>query len=106
MQRSLQIRTISFHNFQERAFFGLLTLIALTAALYLYFVSATILRVVERTSAESEVKTLDTKISVLESEYMSSGAIIDLPSAKTLGYQEVAKIDYVSRTTSLSFANR
>ena len=106
MQRSLQIKTLSFHNLEERLFFMLATLIALAAALYFYFISATILRVVDRTTALAEAKILDTEISNLESEYMSPIAAIDLPAAKILGYREVAKIDYVSRTTSLGYAKR
>ncbi len=104
MQNNLQINSLSLNNFEERAFFTLATLLALSVALYLYFISATILNVVDRTSALGEAKVLDTKISELESEYMAFGAVIDLPAAKTLGFQEIAKIDYVSRTTSLGFA--
>lgn len=104
MQRNIRISTISFHNFEERAFYALLLLIVLSVSLYLYFVSTTILRVMDRTVALGEAKVLDTKISQLESEYMASGATIDLPVAKNSGYEEIAKIDYVSRTTSLGFA--
>jgi hypothetical protein len=104
MQNRLHIRSIAVHNFEEKMFFALAVCIALTLGLYFYFISATILRVVDRTGALAEAKVLDTKISELESEYMSRGAGIDLPSAKTLGYEEVAKIDYVSRTTALGFA--
>jgi hypothetical protein len=106
MQKSLPIRILSFHNFEERTFFFLVSLIVLSVSLYIFFVSATILRVVDRTAAQSEAKILDTKISELESDYMAFGAAIDLPTAKTLGYEEIAKVDYVSRTTSLGFATR
>lgn len=106
MQKSLSIRSISLHNFNETAFFLLSSLIVVSISLYLYFISATILRVVDRTSALAEVKVLDTKISELESEYMAFGGGIDLSKAKTLGYEEIAKVDYVSRTTSLGFASR
>lgn len=106
MQNSLQIRSISFHNFEEKTFFALAALLVLSIALYFYFISATILSIVDRTTALGETKILDTKISELESEYMAFGSVIDLPTAKTLGYEEIAKIDYVSRTTSLGFAKR
>lgn len=106
MQKSLYIKSIYVHNLEERLFFVLTALIAVTVALYCYFISSTILRVVDRAAALAEVKVLDTKISELESEYMSSGAVIDLSGAKSLGYEEVAKIDYVSRTASLGFAKR
>jgi hypothetical protein len=106
MQNSLHIKTISLHNFAEKTFFALVSLLALSVALYLYFISATILSVVDRSAALNETKILGTKISELESEYMAFGAAIDLSGAKTLGYEEVAKIDYVSRTASLGFATR
>lgn len=106
MQNSLQIRSISFYNFEEKSFFTLIALLVVSVALYLYFISATILSVVDRTAALAEAKILDTKISELESEYMAFGSVIDLSGAKNLGYEEIAKIDYVSRTTSLGFAKR
>lgn len=106
MQNSLQIKSISFQNFEEKTFFTLIALLVLSVALYFYFISATILSVVDRTTALGEAKILDTKISELESEYMAFGTVIDLSAAKTLGYEEIAKIDYVSRTTSLGFATR
>jgi hypothetical protein len=106
MQNSLQIRTISFHRFEEKSFFALIVLLLLSSALYFYFISATILSVVDRTTALGEAKILDTKISQLESEYMAYGSVIDLSGARTLGYEEIAKIDYVSRTTALGFAKR
>ncbi len=105
MQRSLHITSVSFHNLQERAFFALIFLIAAVAASYLYMVSTAVMRVVDRTEALAEAKVLDTKISELESEYMASGAVIGLSDAKILGYEEIAKIEYVSRVASLSFAH-
>lgn len=102
MQKSLPI--VSFYNFEERAFAALASLLVLSAGLYIYFISATVLSIVERTNAIAETKVLDTKISELESEYMTFGSGIGLSEAKLLGYQEIAKIDYVSRTTSLGFA--
>lgn len=106
MQRSLHIKSIAFHNFSEKAFFVLVFLVVITALLYAYFISATVLRVVDRTAALSEAKILDTKISILESEYMASGTVIDISGVKDLGYKEIAKVDYVERTASLGFANR
>jgi cell division protein FtsL len=104
MKNNLHIKTLSFHDFEERAFFTLVLLTVLSVSFYIYFVSATVLRVVDRTAALGEIKVLDTKISELESEYMAFGAMTDLSAAKTSGYEEIAKIDYVSRTTSLGFA--
>lgn len=104
MQKSLQVTSISIYRLEERVFAALVSFLLLSAALYIYFISTTILSVVDRTNALSEIKILDTKISELESEYMAFGSSIGLPEAKTLGYQEIAKIDYVSRTSSLGFA--
>ena len=84
----------------------MIALLGLSMALYFYFISATILSVVDRTTALGETKMLDTKISELESEYMAFGSVIDLASAKIMWYEEIAKVDYVSRTTSLGFASR
>lgn len=104
MQNSLYIKSIPFNNLEERIFFTLMSLLVFSVILYLYFMSVTVLSVVQRTSAMNQTKILDTKISEIESEYMSIGALADLSSVKAEGYKEIAKIDYVSRTTSLGFA--
>jgi hypothetical protein len=104
--KSLHTNAISFQDFEEKFFFALMTLIAVVLCLYFYFISVTILRVVDRTTALGEAKILDTKISELESEYMALGSAIDLSEAKLSGYQEIAKVEYVSRTASLGFATR
>lgn len=106
MQKSLHIKSVSFDNLEEKIFFTLSFLVVLTVALYCYLISSTILRIVDRTAALGEAKILDTKISHLESEYMSAGTVVDLSSAQMMGYKEVAKIDYVSRTAPLGFAKR
>lgn len=106
MQKILQIRSLPFPFFERRTFFFLVGLFAVSSALYLYFISATILSIVARTTALNEAKILGTKISVLESEYMAFGNTFDLQNAKTLGYEEISKIDHLSRTASLGFAER
>ncbi len=104
MSQKTTLVTVSIYRFEERAFAALVALLALSAALYIYFISVSVLSVVDRTNALSEIKVLDTKISELESEYMAFGSSIGLSEAETLGYKEIAKIDYVSRTPSLGFA--
>ncbi len=107
MQNTLTLRSTSFGNIEEKAFFLLVTLILFSVSLYIYFISGTILSVVDRTSASSEIKILNTKVSTLESEYMSSlDTTTNLEEVKKMGYSEISKIDYISRSTTLGFARQ
>ncbi|MFA5830388.1 MAG: hypothetical protein WC878_01000 [Candidatus Paceibacterota bacterium] len=102
MQENIQIKSISLYDFEQKMFWLFATLIFCTLVFYMYVISSTILNIVARETAERDVKSANSVISVLESEYIALGRNLDLNNAKDLGYREVAEVDYVSRTPVLT----
>jgi len=102
MQENIQIKSISLYNFEQKMFWLLATMIAAVCVLYVCAVVSIVFRVVDRRTAETEIVNETSKIAKLEAEYFALGQKVDLVTAKDLGYTEVAKIDYVSRTPVLT----
>ena len=102
MQENIQINSISLYDLEQKMFWFFATLIFCCLVFYMYFVSSTILNIVAREGAERDVKTASGAVSELESEYAALGRNLDLNNAKSLGYRDVAEVDYVSRAQVLT----
>ncbi|MFA6494725.1 MAG: hypothetical protein WCT49_06780 [Candidatus Paceibacterota bacterium] len=102
MQDNIQIKSISLYNYEQKAFWVLTVLIACTVAFYLYIIQSTIVNIVERKTAESQIRETSSKVAELEAEITELGKSMDVNLAQTMGYHEISKIDYVSRTPVLT----
>jgi hypothetical protein len=58
--------------------------------------------IVERKTAESQIRETSSKVAELEAEITELGKSMDVNLAQTMGYHEISKIDYVSRTPVLT----
>jgi len=104
MQENIQIKSVSLYNFEQKIFWVLAAGIICTLAFYLYIVRSTIVNVVDRKTAEMEIRQSESKIAELEAELTLLGKGVDVNLAKEQGYKEISKIDYVSRTQPLTYA--
>jgi len=102
MNEKIQAKAISVYDIQQKIFWFLVVALVTTSVLYMFIVSKTILSVVHRNVAEERIKDLNSEISDIESQYISLGQNINLPYAASLGFHDIAKIDYVSRTSALT----
>lgn len=94
-------------NTEKTAFLSLLTLLAVSFALYLFFVGSTILNIVERKNLENNNRILNSKVSELELKYLSETSKIDLNLAYSLGFKDAVGTAFASNNASskgLSFA--
>ena len=62
--------------------------IFVTLSLYVFFVGRTVFNIVERKTAESQMRFLSSNINTLQVEYMSLTKNIDLTFANSLGFKE------------------
>lgn len=82
--------------YDRRAVWVAIGLVVLSASLYVYFLTASIIAVVERNQAERKIESLAGVVSGLESRYVDVGKRIDLSLAAEKGFHEVASPRYVS----------
>ena len=106
MQDTIQIKSISLYNYEQKAFWVLAALIGCTVVFYLYIIQSTIVHIVERKTAETQIRDTSSKVAQLEAEITELGKEMDVNLAETMGYHEISKIDYVSRTPTLTMRDR
>jgi len=84
------------------ALFGVIGLLILS---YAYFVNATIVNAVAKTSLESDISTLTSALGEKEAEYLTLKRGISLAYAKSLGFEEAGKeaTTFVSYRSGLTF---
>jgi len=84
------------------ALFGVIGLLIIS---YAYFINATIVNAVTKTSLENDISTLTSTLGEKESEYLTLKRGISIAYAQTLGFQEVGKGDttFVSYRSGLTF---
>lgn len=93
--------TAQFHtiidnpSFERRVFWGLICMLAISIAVYGFFLGKTVVSVIERKVAEMEVSKIASAISSVEAEYLSLSSGIDLHSAGSYGFVESKKTAYV-----------
>ena len=102
MQDNIQIKSISLYNFEQKIFWALAILIGLTFAFYVYIIQSTIVRIVERKTAEVQIRDTESEIADLESKVTGLGKEMDITLAEQMGYREISKINYVSRVSTLT----
>lgn len=75
------------------------TLIVIFIGLYIYFVSSSIVNVVLREEIEVEVQEAHTRLSELETHYLSLKDGIDYELALSIGFTNVTDKQFVTRKT-------
>lgn len=88
------LNTIAVYD--RRVVWVALGLVVISASLYVYFLTASIVAVVERNQAERKIESLAGVVSGLESRYVDVGKRIDLSLAAEKGFHEVASPRYVT----------
>jgi len=83
----------------EKTIFMALTCACLVLfALYMYFVSASVVHVVMRTETSQEITKLSSEISLLEGEYIEAQHRVSSDIASLQGYQKTDAKIFINRT--------
>jgi hypothetical protein len=85
------------NSFEKRAFALLVFAIFSLAGLYSYFISMSIVHVIEREEAENGIASLNSAIGELESQYIVRKEAITVENAYALGLVDLKKKTFVLR---------
>ena len=99
-RRSLAIE----HPFERHLLTILILALAALACGYLYFVTASVLNVMSRREAISEIAKIQGSIGNLEQEYFALSHDVNLSSASSLGLAPLSKTSYVYRPGNVGAA--
>lgn len=94
--KALQLH-ISTEHIEKKLFWGLLVGIVCNLVLYVYFVNASVLDIVERTSLRGEIQTTGTAIGSLETEYFHLTKDVTITLASSLGFMEAKDVQFASK---------
>lgn len=83
----------------RRIVFAGLCVLALTVSMYVFFVGRIVFDVVARRSAEASIRSQESTVSALASQYLAQMRSLDLAQAGTLGLSQSKNTLYASRTT-------
>jgi|GEM_PF-1299940 len=107
MKRKTTTRTATLYA-EERlmvTFSGMLLLVAF--ALYMYFLSTSVLNVVMRQEIDTEIHTTQTKISSLESRYIIAKTNLTQEVATAHGLQKTEQKTFITKTkANLAFTGK
>lgn len=106
MTKTIKNKILNIESPERKAFWYLVLFAVVFAGFYIYFVNGAIINVVERQKIEKEISSINSRISDLESSYISLNNKISLDYAFSAGFVKVAKEKYVYRKTlgaNLSF---
>lgn len=81
----------------DTIFWSLLVGIVVLAGFYMFNVQKTVRNVVERSTLQSDIVTLNSKLSESEFQYINSVGDITLESAQKLGFQSAVDKTFVTR---------
>lgn len=88
-------------NFLQKGLIGVLVLLA---CLYLYFVTTTVLNVIARKDALTNVARIEGSIGALEQKHFALAQSLDASSASSVGLTEVSEMSYVYRPGNVGAA--
>lgn len=86
---------------ERMIFVGLIFLIMVFSALYIYFVSTSVVHILIRKEVESDIARQNSEIGELESSYIKRQTLISREYAHSLGYQQVTEKRFVARNSVL-----
>ena len=92
------IKTVlsQFEEYDRRIFWGFVTLLSVSLAVYVYFLSMSVFAVIERKGAESRSSKINSHMSSLESQYVTLDKHIDLALAHERGFADISVPKYLS----------
>jgi hypothetical protein len=99
------VHILHIHPFKI-VFWSTLGVFVISALLYVYFLNATILHIVERKSAERSIADTNIAISELEYEYLALSSTVTLEYAHSLGFVEAEDTLFARRDIHTGFAQR
>ena len=85
-----------FNEYDRHLFWGLVVLLLLTLAAYLYFLSRTVFAVVERNHAEKAIVATTANLSTLETKFVALDQNIDLALAHQKGFIDINQPTYIT----------
>jgi hypothetical protein len=88
-------------NLDKRMFLAVVGVFFALLSLYVFFVGKTVINIIGRKTAESEMRALSSSVSNMEIDYMTLAKNIDLDMAQTLGFKEPKDVYFASRTSSV-----
>jgi len=91
---------IKLYKEERMWFFVALTVLLSMFALYIYFVSASVVHVVMRKEINSEISRISSSVGQLESQYIETQYAVSAGIALLEGYKEVDKKIFIDRTTT------
>ena len=71
------------------------------SALYIYFVSTSVVHILIRKEVESDIARQNSEIGELESLYIKRQTLISREYARSLGYQKITEKQFVARNSAL-----
>ncbi|MEK7150252.1 MAG: hypothetical protein AAB688_02470 [Patescibacteria group bacterium] len=97
MVKTIKNRILNIENAEKKFFWYTASFAIVFSGLYLYFVNMTIVNVVERQNTEKDIASLNSRISDMESDFLSLNKKISLEYAVSKGFVKMASEKYVSR---------
>ena len=95
---------ITQHPLERTIFRALIAVLFILICAYFYFVSASILNVIARKEALSEIVSLRSTVSLLERDYYALSANITPSAGMRLGLSPVSETSYVHRPGTVGVA--
>ena len=99
MTKIIKNRILNIEYSGRKSFWYLTLLTIIFSGTYVYFVNCAIINVVERQKIEREIASVSSRISDLESSYISLSGKINTDYAFSRGFVKVTKEKYVHRKT-------
>jgi len=102
---ALTIPLVQEYEFEKRMRNSVLIMIGLCAFGYVYFVSTSVLNIIARKDAHTQIAQLESTIGSLESEYFSLSSAISEDNAQSMGLVPVSSKNFVTRISVHASAN-
>jgi hypothetical protein len=102
---SIAIPLVREYAIEKRTRSAILIMLGLCAFGYVYFVSTSVLNIVARKDAHTQMAQLESSIADLESEYFFLSSAISRDAALKIGLVPVSSRNFVTRTTIHASAN-
>lgn len=99
-----KVSRYKINNLEQKVFWVFSILILLSATMYMYFVSSSIVNVVLREETEMEIVKLHSMVGELESEYLRLENSITLKRAESMGFVKLSDKKFVIRGTTESLS--
>jgi hypothetical protein len=87
-------------TFEQKCFWGLMACIVAFACLYMYFICASIVNVIERGQIEKDIAATSAHIGDLEAQYLAKKESIDYGYAQRLGFVPAPAPQYIARANT------